>query len=177
MPRSDISFADNLTFIFKMALRCLCFAIGGAFGMALCGGAHGLWTGAFASTSWSQLWPSQDGAMIGWYIATYVGAITGAASFFIAALLSYSVRSPGAIFLTSLKNAIKWSSLGVLVCGIAGGVNFYAFGTLVLHRYDMSRFGWGFICGVVTGCTLGTFYGAIKGALLEVQRQRAEPYA
>jgi hypothetical protein len=174
MPETNITFADNLCFIFKMVWRCLCFAIGGAVVMALWGGLHGFWTGIIAALC---LLPRQElfaGAFFGVFYAVVVGSVGGACSFSLVALVTYSARYPGLIFCESLKGAFKASLLGIVIGGTAGAINLFAYDVLTGGESSAESAGWGVFYGVIAGYSVGTLYGAMRGALQESRWQRDE---
>jgi hypothetical protein len=176
MSNSEITFSDCLHFFFKMVGRCLGFATMGAICIGLWGALLGIWIGAVAALF---LVPDEMlvfGVMRA-TIGAVIGAIGGAFTFLIVALLSYQTLHPDAVFHFAVSRAMKPGFYGLLIGGVACATNAIAYYAITDNGPSPGTTAWafwGFCYGVMAGYPLGIFYGAIKGALFEIKRQRGE---
>jgi len=199
---TKISFSHIFAFLGATLWRALYFAFLGALGMALVGAVAGAVTGpiylllAGPKTIPGPLGENVDASMvIGVYFAVVVALFCGALAFFIAGLIASKPRYDAnifwpalGVFWPSLRRGARGALLGVAIGGFVGVVNMVLatkiFGypaqradLLSLPRDLASAFQF----GVTLGFAIGAFYGAIRGALDELKRQRtaqdAEKYA
>lgn len=124
------------------------------------------------------------GPLMGAFTAGIVGAVTGLLAFIAVGIVSCFSRLPDQVFLAAVKSAGQNTIIGVTVCSISGAINFAlinarllpilsdAWEVLKIKQSTAVAATDGFYYGAIIGFVLGTFYGAIAGALREAKHQR-----
>lgn len=165
--------------IWRIVNRSAHFGFVGFFWMLMIGLVEGVATGgvlAIVMTLASAPSGAGDGAtvflgmMVGAAVAMCVGALTGAIALGLVGALTARRNDEGQVFTRATNWAARGSAVGVLV-GAASGTTGAALLALALNRNFGAVIGGylfsGYILGVIGGFVVGTFAGAIYGALNE----------
>ncbi len=174
----------TLNLVLRSVGRVLCFAVAGACGMALVGIVAGSVAGALVvfvenvtrpSRFWGIFHDVPAGAEFGAVYAKFIGLWSGAISFAIAGYFACFSILPQKVFAKSFRLAWRAALVGVIVGAVLGPINFFLLGRFTpLNLRDPFI---GYVCGVIGGFIIGTFYGAIVGARREIARQKREQNA
>jgi hypothetical protein len=183
-PPREITFADNVRFIFKILARAVRYAFEGIYYIGSRGGLHGLWLGALNALFFHFINFVDAGMVImsiitGAVLMAAVGALSGSSAFFVIGLLSYSAHDLHAVIDSAVERARKPGFWGIIAGGATGTFNLIAYAMLFSDKAQgsMQMGTRGFAFGVMAGYAFGSFYGAVDGALKEIRRQRQTFYA